>query len=101
MLRTTGNTVSPANRRVEARSNFASFEWTESGNESEDEFDELDLTLDIALCQPSNLSFTDHVDCFIPLDCPFGADERAEAEARIYASFDRTVILLDNIVEMR
>jgi hypothetical protein len=29
-------------------------EWTESSNHSEDELDELDLTGNVALCQPSN-----------------------------------------------
>jgi hypothetical protein len=35
------------------------------------------------------------------LDGPFRTGERAEAEARTDPPFDRTVILLDNIVEIR
>jgi hypothetical protein len=35
------------------------------------------------------------------LDGSFRAGERAEAEARIDPPFDRTMILLDNIVEIR
>jgi hypothetical protein len=34
------------------------------------------------------------------LDGPFRTGERAEAEARTDPPFDRTVILLDNIVEI-
>jgi hypothetical protein len=76
-------------------------EWSKSGSDSEDQLNELNLTPDIALCQPSNLSFTDHVHCFISLDRPFCAGERAEAETGIDAPFDCTVILLDDIVEIR
>ena len=43
----------------------------------------------------------DHVHCFIALEGPFRTGERAEAEARTDPPFDRTVILLDNIVEIR
>jgi hypothetical protein len=67
---------------------FFGFERTESGNHSEDDFDELDLTGDVILWQPSNLSFTDHVHCFVPLDCPFCASEGAEAQASIDPPFD-------------
>src|SRR5437763_8328078 len=56
---------------------------------------------DVSFCQPSNLSFADHVHCFIALDRSLRARERAEAEARLYAPFDGTVILLDNVVEVR
>jgi len=72
-----------------------------SDAESEDAFDEANLLGDIARCQPLNLSFADHVHCFIALDGSFRSGERAEAEARIDPPFDRTVILLDNIVEIR
>jgi hypothetical protein len=37
---------------------------------------------------------------FIPLDCSLGAIERAKAEARIHPSFDRTVILFNDIVQI-
>ena len=56
---------------------------------------------DVALCQPSNLSFADHVHCFVALDSSLRGRERAEAEARLDPPFDRTVILLDNVVEVR
>src|SRR5438270_8719572 len=72
-----------------------------SGGESEDALDEADLLGNIALCQPSNLSFADHVHRLIALDRSFCTGERAEAEARIDPPFDRTMILLDNIVEIR
>jgi hypothetical protein len=72
-----------------------------SETEPEDELDEADLFSDVALCQPSNLSFADHVHCFIALDRSLRARERAEAEARLDPPFDRTVILLDNVVEVR
>jgi hypothetical protein len=72
-----------------------------SSSESEDVFDEVDLVGDVALCQPSNLSFADHVHCFIGLDGSCRARERAEAEARIDPTFDRTMILFDNVVEIR
>src|SRR3954470_6631522 len=68
-----------------------------SGSEPKDVFDESDLLSDVALCQPANLSFADHVRRFIALDGPFPAGERAEAKARIDALFDSTVILLDDI----
>src|SRR3954449_4524227 len=68
-----------------------------SGSEPKDVFDESDLLSDVALCQPANLSFADHVRRFIALDGPFPAGERAEAKARLDAPFDSTVILLDDI----
>ena len=72
-----------------------------SGGKSEDALDEADLLSDISLCQQSNLSFADHMHCLIALDRSFCTGERAEAEARIDPAFDRTMILLDNIVEIR
>ena len=42
----------------------------------------------------------DHVHCLIALNGSLCSRERAEAEARVDPSFDRTVILLDNIVEI-
>jgi hypothetical protein len=59
------------------------------------------LFSDVALCQPSNLSFADHVHCFIALDRSLRARERAEAEARLDPPFNRTVILFDNVIEIR
>src|SRR4051794_12799175 len=72
-----------------------------SDTEPEDGFYEADLFSDVALCQPSNLSFADHVHCFIALDCLLRARKRAEAEARLDPPFDGTVILLDNVIEIR
>ena len=62
--------------------------------------DEADLCRGVALCQSSNLSFADHVHRLIALDGSLCSRERAEAEARLDSSFDRTVILLDDIVEV-
>jgi hypothetical protein len=76
-------------------------ECNRTGRESEDAFNGADLLSDIALCQPSNFSFADHVHCFIALDSTLCRGERAKAEARIDPRFDRTVILFDNIVEIR
>src|SRR4051812_7478716 len=39
--------------------------------------------------------------CFVALDRSLRPRERAEAEARLDPPFDRTVILLDNVVEVR
>src|ERR1700759_827993 len=75
-------------------------EWTKSLGESEDDLDEVKLARDITLCQPSNLPFADHVHRFIALDRPLGARKRAEAQTRVDPPFDRTMILLDNIVEI-
>ncbi len=50
--------------------------------------------------QPSNLPFADHMHRFIALDRPLGAGEGAKAQARVYPPFDRTMILLNNIVEI-
>jgi hypothetical protein len=72
-----------------------------SDTEPKDEFDEADLFSDVAFCQPSNLSFADHVHCFIALDRSLCARERAKAEARPDPPFDRTVILLDNVIQIR
>ena len=72
-----------------------------SGSEPEDAFHEADLFNNVALYQPSNLSFANHVHCFIALDGSWRARERAEAEARIDPPFDRTVILFHNVVEIR
>ena len=72
-----------------------------SDTEPEDVSKESDLFSDVALCQPSNLSFADHVHCFVALDSSLRGRERAEAEARLDPPFDRTVILLDNVVEVR
>ena len=71
---------------------------TSSGSESEDELYEADLFSGIAFCQPSNLSFADHVHCFIPLDCSLSPSEGAESQASVHPSFDRTVILFNEIV---
>jgi len=71
-----------------------------SDTEPEEESDEADLFSDVALCQPSNLSLADHMHCFISLDRSLRTREGAEAEARLDPPFDRTVILLDNVVEV-
>src|SRR4051794_33195846 len=83
-------------RRREAR--FAGMR--RSCNEAEDVFGEADLFSDVTLCQPSNLSFADHVHCFVALDRSLRARELTETEARLDPPFDRTVILLDNAVEV-
>jgi hypothetical protein len=46
-----------------------------SVGKSEHAFDEADLFGDVALRQPSTLSFADHVHCFIALDGPFRTGE--------------------------
>ena len=72
-----------------------------SDTEPEDEFYEADLFSDVALCQPSNLSLANHVHCCVALDRSLRGLERAKAEARLDPPFDRTVILLDNVIEIR
>jgi hypothetical protein len=39
-----------------------------SGSEAEETLDEADLCRAVALCQPSNLSFADHMHCLIALN---------------------------------
>lgn len=62
--------------------------------------DEVDLARNVTLCQPSNLTFADHMHRFIALDRPFGARKGPEAQTRVDPPFDCTVILLHDVVEI-
>ena len=71
-----------------------------SAGKSEHAFDEADLFGDVALRQPSNLSFADHVHCFVALDGSFCTGQRAESLLGVHTPLDDSVILLQDVIQM-
>ena len=55
----------------------------------------------IAFRQPANLPFLDRMHGLIPVDCSLGRFRRSESEARRDAFLDETVVLLNDIVQVR
>src|SRR5271165_6096886 len=62
--------------------------------------DELNLTKKIISCYPSNLSLPDHVDCFVALNRSPSRLEFSEALLGIHATFDGSMILFENVVQV-
>jgi len=61
---------------------------------------ESDLLLDGAFAYSLNLSFSDHVHCLVPADCPPRRVETGKPESGINSSFDEPMVLLDAVVEV-
>jgi hypothetical protein len=70
-------------------------------SDAEDDFDEPDLCCDIALWQPPNLPFANHVHCFIALNRALCAIKGTESQTSVDPSLNRAVILLDDVIEIR
>ena len=62
---------------------------------------EADLSDNIALCQPAHLSLADHVHCLVPLDRPQRAIHGSEPEAGSDAILHESMILLQDIIQVR
>ena len=62
--------------------------------------DELNLAKKIICCHPSSLHLPDHVDCFVALDRSPGRLEFSEALLGIHSTFDGSMILFENVVQV-
>ncbi len=62
--------------------------------------DELNLTKKIISCHPSNLPLADHVDCFVALNRSPSRPEFSEALLGVHATFDGSMILFENVVQV-
>src|SRR5271157_181241 len=70
------------------------------GCQIEEVVDELNLTNKIISCHPSNLPLPDHVDCFVALNRSPSCLEFSEALLGIHATFDGSMILFENVVQV-
>src|SRR5260370_42058928 len=71
-----------------------------SGGQFEQLVDELILTPNISPAHPSNLSLSHHVDRFITLNCSSRRLELSESLLGVHSSFDRSMVLLDDVVHV-
>ena len=71
-----------------------------SGGEFEQLVDELILTTNISPAHPSNLSLSQHVDRFITLNRSSRRLELAESLLGVHPSFDRSMVLFDDVVQV-
>ena len=62
--------------------------------------DELNLPKKIISCHPSNLPLPDHVDCFVALNRSPSRPEFSEALLVVQATFDGSMILFENVVQV-
>jgi hypothetical protein len=70
------------------------------GRQFEQVVDELILTPNILPAHPSNLSFSQHVDCFITLNRSSRRLELAESLLGVHSSFNRSMVLFDDVVQI-
>ncbi len=70
------------------------------GRQVEEAVDELNLTNKIPSCYPSNLPLPDHVDCFVALNRSPSRLEFSEALLGIHSTFDGSMILFENVVQV-
>src|SRR5271170_1179827 len=70
------------------------------GCQVEEAVDELNLTKKIISRHPSNLPLPDHVDCFVALNRSPSRLEFSEALLGIQATFDGSMILFENVVQV-
>jgi hypothetical protein len=63
--------------------------------------DELALGYGIGFTDPPDLTFADRMHRFVTLNRSPGAVRRAEAEARRDPLLDKTMVLLDDVVQIR
>src|SRR5208337_4602821 len=62
--------------------------------------DELNLPKKIISCHPSNLPLSDHVDRFVALNRSPRRLEFSEALHGVHSTFDGSMILLENVVQV-
>src|ERR1035441_7848855 len=62
--------------------------------------DELNLSKKIISCHPSSLPLPDHVDCFVALNRSPSRLEFSEALLGVHATFDGSMILFQNVVQV-
>jgi hypothetical protein len=70
------------------------------GCQVEKAVDELNLPKKIISCHPSNLPLADHVDCFVALNRSPSRPEFSEALLGVHATFDGSMILFENVVQV-
>ncbi len=70
------------------------------GCQVEKAVDELNLTKKIISCHPSNLPLADHVDCFVAFNRSPSCLEFSEALLGVHATFDGSMILFKNVVQV-
>src|SRR5664280_1671359 len=70
------------------------------GCQIEKTVDELNLTKKIISCHPSSLPLPDHVDCFVALNRSPSCLEFSEALLGVHATFDGSMILFQNVVQI-
>src|SRR5215469_8203870 len=70
------------------------------GCQFEKAVDELILSKKIISCHPSNLPLPDHVDCFVALDRSPSRLEFSEALLGIHTTFDGSMILFENVIQV-
>ncbi len=70
------------------------------GRHSKEAGDEGDLPGDVSLIQPLHLSLPDHVHDLVPLERPPCRFQGKEAHPRLDQPFDKTMVLLDEVVEV-
>jgi hypothetical protein len=69
--------------------------------QSEDLIEEQDQSQHIPFGQPPHLTFPDHVHYLVSLDRPPGAVKGSEPLAGVDPSFDRSMILFHDVVQVR
>src|ERR1039458_10117815 len=70
------------------------------GCQIEEIVDELNLSKKIISCHPSSLPLPDHVDCFVALNRSPSRLEFSEALLGVHATFDGSMILFQNVVQV-
>src|SRR5271156_3687012 len=70
------------------------------GCQVEKAVDELNLTKKIISRHPSNLPLADHVDCFVALNRSPSRLEFSETLLGLHATFDGSMILFENVVQV-
>ena len=70
------------------------------GCQLEKAVDELNLSKKIISCHPSSLPLPDHVDCFVALNRSPSRLKFSEALLSIHSTFDRSMILFENVVQV-
>jgi hypothetical protein len=71
-----------------------------SGGQFEELVDELNLTPNIFPAYPTSLPLPDHVHSFVTLNRSLRRLEFSEALLGVHPAFDRSVVLLENVVQV-
>jgi hypothetical protein len=70
------------------------------GSQLEKAVDELNLSKKITSCHPSSLPLPDHMNCFVALNRSPSRLEFSEALLGIHSTFDGSMILFENVVQV-